>query len=466
MLFFATEFPIAATCRTRAFIEAVRFWLLHSPHTSFAAEDLRDVPFSGPWSVIKPNERFDALLFADADEEAAAIRHSKVDGDINWETTAVFSATAENAWVSVRTSRESNHPATRLPPAKKPRLIRTLLERLGGASDGQLPVAGEAYRLTNNEIELAANLVKGEAGCHLPVVYISCGFNGKHAIDINSVAYDLAGMAHVVSEPNRPFSQRLQIEVNSENVYGGAIGIYWPNGQGRRFFLNQSLKDARTIKREIAEEIRTALLNRRPMVRCTWSSVEESFSRLTYKALKESGSNEIDRYTEAFDSELKAKQELIQDAEREISRLQAEVRKLESNVSSTTGITLQLGKEQDFFPNEIQQVVRDAIDGAQEHVPNDSRRAHILHAIVENTPRTDAAKEYKEILKETLRAYRTMDGKTRKVLENMGFSISEEGKHYKLVFQNDDRYTFTLSKSGSDHRGGLNAASDIAKRLF
>ncbi|GMU46359.1 MAG: hypothetical protein AMXMBFR26_11410 [Porticoccaceae bacterium] len=54
----------------------------------------------------------------------------------------------------------------------------------------------------------------------------------------------------------------------------------------------------------------------------------------------------------------------------------------------------------------------------------------------------------------------------RRGLEEMGFSITEEGKHYKLTFQDDDRYTFTLPKSGSDHRGGLNAASDIGRLLF
>ena len=56
--------------------------------------------------------------------------------------------------------------------------------------------------------------------------------------------------------------------------------------------------------------------------------------------------------------------------------------------------------------------------------------------------------------------------KLRRELEDMGFSISEDGKHFKLVFQGDDRYTFTLPKSGSDWRGGLNAASDIGRLLF
>jgi hypothetical protein len=59
-----------------------------------------------------------------------------------------------------------------------------------------------------------------------------------------------------------------------------------------------------------------------------------------------------------------------------------------------------------------------------------------------------------------------MDGRTKKGLETLGFSIEEEGKHHKLTFGGDDRYTFTLPKSGGDHRGGLNAAAGISKRLF
>jgi len=59
-----------------------------------------------------------------------------------------------------------------------------------------------------------------------------------------------------------------------------------------------------------------------------------------------------------------------------------------------------------------------------------------------------------------------MDSKVKRALEEMGFEITDDGKHYKLTYEDDDRYTFTLPRSGSDRRGGLNAASDIAKRLF
>lgn len=59
-----------------------------------------------------------------------------------------------------------------------------------------------------------------------------------------------------------------------------------------------------------------------------------------------------------------------------------------------------------------------------------------------------------------------MDAKLRRGLEDFGFLIEDGGKHYKIIFQGDERYTFTLPKSGSDHRGGLNAASDIARLLL
>ncbi|WP_441242048.1 hypothetical protein [Tardiphaga sp. 768_D3_N2_1] len=467
MLSFATEFPVDPTRKTSAFLDAVKFWLLHSPHTEFVREDFENAPTSGPWTIIRQGEQLDALFFADESESSAAIKHTKPDGEINWETTAVFSATETDAWVSIRTSRESTHPATTLPLAKKPILVRTLLDKLGGGTDGHLVVSGASRRLTNSEVGLAASLILGDSSCHLPVVYVSAGFNGKHAIDANSLANDLAGMAHVVSEPNRPFSQRLQIDVSSDNVYGGAIGIYWPNGQGRRSsFLERDYNGKGSLKRAIVEEVRTALLNRRPTFRCTWSSVEQDTSRSAYNALKESGSKEIDQYIDAFDTEMKAKEQLIRDAENEISRLQAEVRKLESRPASSKGIVLQVGKEQDFYAGEITQIVLDAVEEAQQRASSDSRRAHILASITSDMAPIAATRTHREELKDVLRTYRTMDAKTRKALENMGFSITDDGKHYKLIFQEDDRYMFILAKTGSDHRGGLNAASDIAKRLF
>ncbi|MBK7832197.1 MAG: hypothetical protein IPJ56_07600 [Gemmatimonadetes bacterium] len=135
-------------------------------------------------------------------------------------------------------------------------------------------------------------------------------------------------------------------------------------------------------------------------------------------------------------------------------------------VSHWGWVTLTTGSEQDLFPGEIAGIVRDALSDSTTRVPADSRRAHVLSAIVSATPVTSEADRIRDELKSLLRGSSTLDAKLRRGLERLGFSINEDGKHIKIVFQGDDRYTFALPKSGSDRRGGLNAATDIGRLLF
>lgn len=467
MLSFVAEFPIDPKHNRGGFLKAVKGWILKSPHTALKAGNLDSISLDGATTIGVGGDKIETLMTSNDVGESAAIRYTQDDGDISWETTVVFSRTSQDAWVAIRTSRESRHPAVRLPPARKPIIVRNLLNDLGGGIDGPLTVSEAPHRLTNNDIDLAGRLISGGAESHLPIVYVSCKFDGSHAINETAIARDLSGMAHVVLEPNRPFSRRLQIEVNSANVYGGTIGVYWPHGQGRRsIFLRREFDDETSLRKAITDEVRAALTNRRPLSRCTWSAVQETTSRIAFNSLKASGSHEVEKYVEAFDAELKAKDELIADAEREIARLQAEVRKHESRMTSGTGVSLRTGLERDLLRNEMLDVVLDSLRDAESRAIPDSRRHHIISAILDNNPRTGLIETKRTEIKEMLRDYTSMDAKTRKGLEGLGFSISADGKHHKLIYQEDDRYTFILSKSSSDHRAGLNCASDISKKIL
>lgn len=468
MISFATEFPIERTHTAEDFVGAVRSWILGSPHTNLTPADLAGlVPF-GEWAGGKGNETVETVGMTSTNEQACGVRYKRHDGNLEWLTAVVFSRMDADSWVSIRVSCESTHPSARLPSAKKPVLIRTLLNTLGGSSDGELRVGRYPVRLDNADIEIAARLIRGDSGCRLPIVYVSAGFQGTYGVDVERLASDLEGLAHVVVEPNRAFSLRLKIEVDSENVYGGTVGVYWPEGGGRRsFFLRTGFDSPDELHRAILEEIRTALTNRRALDRCTWASVQELASRRAIAELKTSGSRELNKYVETFDKELAAKAERLEDADREIARLHKELRILEARVASGTGSLLRAGAEQDLYPDEIVQIVRDAVVDHRSRVPADSRRMHVLDAVLAANPPTGGqSARMREDLKNLLRDSRGMEQKTRRGLEEMGFSISDDGKHHKLVFQGDDRYSFTLPKSGSDHRGGLNAASDIGRLLF
>ena len=466
MLSFATEFPVEATRTSVDFLAAVREWLLGSPHTAFEASDLSEIEAKDEFSAKKSNELIETLKYQATGNDMAAIRYTKLDRGLEWVSTIVFSR-GQPSWIGIRTSCESQHPAAKLPIAKKPVFVQTFLTRLGGGADGEIKVQAIPLRLTNSDIPLAARCVSGRAGCRLPLVFVSARFQGGHLVNVDSLAEALAGMAHVVVEPNRPFSVRLMSEVNSQNVYGGAIGVYWPEGGGRRsFFLHHESESPSEMERAVVEEVRSALVNRRPLARVTWSAVQELISRRTFAALRDQGSTEVQRYVDEFDKELKSKQEELEDAEREIARLEAEVRKYQAQSPMQSGLFLQTAPEQDLYAGELLGVVGDAITDAVTRVTEDSRRQHILKSIVAANPPTGEAEAMRNRLKSLLRDFRSMEAKVRSALQDMGFEISEEGKHYKIVFQGDERYTFTMPKSGSDHRGGLNLAGDISRLLL
>lgn len=375
MLSFVTEFPIDHLHEPKAFVEAVRSWVLASPHTKFVAADLASIAESGEWTVRNERETLNVLYANSELEQSVAVRQAVADGDLEWVTNIIFSRSDMDTWVGVQTSCESNHPAVRLPNAKKPIIVRVLLETLGGTSDGELPVSSEPTYLSNNDIGIAGRLINGESGCRLPIVYISCDFYGGVVVNPKSLAYELSGMAHVIVEPNRAFSRRLQIEVDSENVYGGAVGIYWPEGAGRRsFFIGGEFENPASIRRSIVDEIRVALTNRRPLVRCTWPAVREAASREEFKRLRQSGDASIEEYVAVFDAEIKARSDQLADAEKEIERLKAENRRYEHFRSAGGGISIRTGTEHNLYTGEITEILRDAIQDSVDRAQDDSRK--------------------------------------------------------------------------------------------
>ena len=57
-------------------------------------------------------------------------------------------------------------------------------------------------------------------------------------------------------------------------------------------------------------------------------------------------------------------------------------------------------------------------------------------------------------------------GAAKRELQAIGFTVSKDGKHYKLVFADNPRYTFIVSATPSDYRSGDNEISKIFRTLF
>lgn len=464
MLSFATEFPVKDT-DSRQFVAAVRKWISGSPHTKLTAEHLSDIPDVGRWKVDAQNVSLEAILANDDHNEIASFRYSAVDGNIVWVTEATYSKTDDDDWVGIRTDRLANTPQVTLPPAKKPLIVRTLLNDLGGGLDDEIYVSDRPHFLKEADVRMAVRLLNADADNYLPIVYVSCPFSGQETIKPEPLARVLGGLAHVAVEPSRSFSRSIQGDVGSRNAYGGRIGVYWPDGSVHRYYISDTTPTEIAVRFAIVADIRASHLNRRPLDRCTWAKAEASLARLAIDTLKNSGSQDVDEYVTAFDTEIKAKDEQLTQANDEIRRLKAQVRNNQGKSQAVDGAWIS-GKEQELRPHEFNEILKDALQIAASNAQQGSRRQHIIQAVADHIPESGALKEARDRLKDLLSQYTAMNGSIRKGLVDLGFDISEEGKHYKLTYMQDDRYVFVLPKSGSDWRGGLNSVSDISKRVF
>lgn len=467
MINFSTEFPLAATVSTDDVLLLACEWVLGSPHTCLDEDAFHDLPENDSITIENGPEKGILGSVAGDNYKMSGLQYIKADRGLNWTTSIVARQENEQVLFSVQVACESLGTSVHLPAAKKPFIIKQVITALGGGNDGEIPVADKPFVLEDQHVHAAAALIKGKADNKLPIIYISSGFDGSPPIDARRLAPFVSGLAHVIVEPSREFSAQLRGLVDGRNVYGGTIGVYWPQSSARRsYYLGRYDDDPVKLQRAISDDIQKALANRRLTTSCTWLNLQEELSRTKLNFLRKDGSSSLEDYVSAFDSEIKAKEQRISEADREIQKLKAELRLYSSNTGSDSGTLLELGAEQDLYPQEIKNAV---VKTLQEVVPNlrdDSRRLHIVSDLINANELESTTDDMKEQVKSTLHDFKKMDSKNRSQLESLGFDISDDGKHYKLVFRGDSRYKFTLPKTGSDHRGGKNAASDIINTLF
>jgi hypothetical protein len=464
---FSTEFPIAPKNTVEAVVRLACEWITGSPHTRIQESDLQDLPINGERTVTVGDEQVSLAHAHAKDFEIGGMRYVRTEDGLQWTTSIVTLKTADKQLLSLQVVCEAMNTAARLPPPKKPYFIRQALSELGGGADGEIPVTDQPFRLGENEASIAAALILGTAKNTLPIVYVSAGFREGHLVNPDELAKFVSGMAHVVVEPSRAFSFKVKGLTEAKNVFGGTVGVYWPNSHARNsYFLDDATPNPRAVQLEVAKDIRIALSNRRQVTLCTWANLKEAVARNRFEQLKSVGSTELQEYVEAFDADLAAKQARVNEAEEEIARLNAEIRRLSASTPSSASGLIQRGAEQDMYQHEIVDIIIDALTDANRVAREGSRRQHVLEDLINANPASGARQALEEEIKTLLKTYQDMDAKTRNALARLGFDLTEEGKHYKAVFQGDGRYTFSLSKTSSDHRAGKNLASDINNTLF
>ena len=351
MLVWATEFPVTAGTRCEDVLSVAKRTLATSPHAPWHADDFSDGPTEELTRLEKDGHVVTTGMMASDSDRIAGVQHQWVErSDREWLLEIVGHQNDSSTVASVRLHCNGLRPGLRLPTPKKPYAIRKLLEDVGGGKDSGLEVQDQPHWLDEWAVDEAAKLVSGTSHVRLPVVYVSAlGGHRRSFVDVRKLAQWLGGMAHVVVEPSRYFSFALARNTGRANAYGGAISIYWPHGEAAQVrYLPRSFSDSEEMERAVAGRVREALIQIGPASPCTFQHLQELSSRATIARLRAEGSTEIEAYVSAFDSDIKSKSDQIDELQREVGRLRAEVLRYEqSEGPSVSAMTSLGGKERE-----------------------------------------------------------------------------------------------------------------------
>ena len=436
---FATEFPVSLEMDQNKFCTFIKEWLITSRNSKFTQDLFQNKPFfeanqSDEWKLDR--EELSYTSVKKEDFSGITVQYIKHETNITFITELTFTECQDSRWVSCEITNSARKASTNLPDIRKPHIINQIISSSLGGKLG-LNVSDKPYYLKSEDINLAADLINGNLDCRLPIVYISTCKNKEYLLSsdaIVSLAKELSGIAHVIVEPNREFSLDLSGLTNSLNVFKGYIGIYWANGNGRNVIFTNRYVD--TLYEDIAQAVTDAVSNRRFLDVCNRNFVKNQFNN--YQEIRNREGTELLEISMQEASELKNQnKKLLEDneflkeelrkAENEINRLKDNIKSSNQSISSSNSLNyIALNCiEQDLYPSEIKDMILTILDESKNSNEKLDRRLHILESILENNPVQGKGSELREKIKSILNGYTSLDSKTRKSLESIGFQIGE-----------------------------------------
>lgn len=466
MITYKTQFPLNKERTLEDLLRIGLRWINGSPHSSLRSS--LDCQSSLDEELCYYNEKESlTLVNLSCENQVCGVRYVNDDEGRRWTTEVVGSKCEDSFWVSVQLGVDSEYPVENIRVGKRPYIMKMIMRELGGGQDGAFDVSDKPISLCESDVDIAASVISGCADLIMPVVYVSADGQGGHLVDCKEMASRLFGMAHVLSEPSRDFSFKLRRCVDGKNVYAGAVGIYWPDRLGRRvFILGNGYDDRKEMMNAVESAVRFSLLSQRTRRGCSWSYIQEMKSKRKIRELIDSGSNSVDDYIKAFDSEINTKNE-------EISRLEQEIYRLKNfsnfNVidrEQSSGPIVLSTSERELYQGEMLNIILDSLESTSSSCESGSRRKAVIDDLIAANGQPSEREEIIRDLKSVLKQYKSMSAHCRSVLERLGFSILEDGKHYKLVFREDERFPVALAKTCGDTRSGINTVSDIKRKLF
>lgn len=484
MILFSIILKTNASLTKDAFVKLVLEWNRTSKYKENCVPDINwngvpDINWNGEYNIKYGNDRL-SLEFVDyPDKQIMAVRHEKVTGDaVIWDTDYVINF--EKQQIAIRLDRTYKEEALVMNGKfSTPHFITLLIEGRYLADDYNLPVLRSPIFISDEQSVVIADVVEHTEKYQLPVIYVSKTSDDKEVVDTDWLASRLKGAAHILVEKDKENCRMCSNICKETKEEFGAVRIYFPaESMSRKRFLYRSANGDSNIR---LEKIITNVIqywNAQSMdILYTWQGVNNAVLNLNLdrqiakyqeaESARQSAKKEVDQVYNEFDEDLKKMQQKLEELTRTNETLMIENSVMRAKMNSTKALPiLYQGNEEDFYPDEIQDMILSILEEAFSNTESKTRRADILSDIIENNQYQHLSEKRKQKVKAIFKGYKNLSGAIKQELMELGITISEDGKHYKLTYNNDPRYMVTVGKTPSDNRAGNNNAALINKIMM
>lgn len=476
MILFSTVLEINDKMTKDDFIRLVIEWNQGSPHQD---NIIQNIVWNGERNIRYGTENLWLDIQEYRNQNIIAVRYEKIEvNGVVWDTDYVMNFNEMK--MSIQLDRSYLEEALVTETAfSTPHFITLLIEKGYLCDDGKLPVLRTPIFVRNDNLELLADVVNGKTKYQLPIVYVSKTYYDDDPVDIYKLAGRLKGVAHVLVQEGSWLNPAIRKLCDSKNAFHGAIGIYYPNSaiKNKRFIYREYADSKKVMLEKVIHTVIQYCNVQLVEKLYTWQGVSNELLRdkLDTRALelllaeteKERVAAEADELLESVDEDINKLKKQVAELTRVNDALKYENQGLRAKMSDMNSEPiLFLGEEEEFFPDEIKAILLEALEEVMKHYGSETRRYSVIEDIVRENNCKRSSEEKTEQLKKLLKGYKSMTGAMKKTLQEMGFVISEEGKHYKLTYYGDNRYCATLAKTPSDNRSGMNVAMEMIRDMF
>ena len=465
---FSTQFPLDAKASLEGLLELGKKWIIGSQHNTLEKDEVMLMEKHGD-KCEKEGQRAELGRASASDYEVLGFRYCTPGKDNSTYTAdIVFLSQGDSRLASVILDYDTGVAGAQIPSGNKPYIIKMLIEEIGGGLDGDILVGNKPIHLKDGDEAFVSEILRGNTPAIMPVVYLSRDNYNLLKINADLLADKLSGVANILVEPSRKFSFALRDHSRGYNVFGGAVGIYWPEGFGKYFWLpeHEEIKGDNAIS-AVCQKVIDGLKSRKLRREITWENLQSLHNQFLIQKIKESHTTESTELSCVYDEVLREKDEQIKSSDGRIKFLENELRKMSANRDSEGGLITSPQVEQ-VYEDELKGLVIDALRTAVINTPDNTRRHSLLEAIVDsNAQSSNARGEIVKKIKIMFNDFTGLTGPMRNELQRIGFEIIKDGPHYKMYLEGQKGgICVSIPGTPGDRRAGKNLASDIVRTFF